>query len=185
LTASPCVTNNQRLGQMSVKRCVSNQLEKALRLLESPASYAGLAERPYANVLLRIWRYPSFHPYSSRAIIEASKQMFLRRVTWDQSHTLSIEPVTFGSEVPVEVFHLEPLLAQLKSIRLPPFITVPTLGIDGTPYGIEVGSFTLSARLSWWETPPREWSELHTWHAQAIAGFEALLPASTTSVVDR
>lgn len=161
---------------------MSDQFEKALRLLESPANYPGLARRPYASVSLRIWRFQSFQPYSSWAIIEASEQMFLRRVTWDQSR-LSIEPITFASEVPIEQPHLEPLLTQLQSIQIPPFISVPTAGIDGTTYGVELGSFRLSAHLSWWETPPAEWAALHSWHAQAVATFEPLLPASTPGLV--
>lgn len=157
---------------------MSDRFEKARRLLEAPGSYPGLAERPHAHVSLRIWRYPSFSPWSSWAIIEASKEMFVRRVTWDQS-LLSIEPVTYGSEAPIELSHLEPLLAELKNIELPPFMSVPTVGIDGTTYGIEIGVFRLSARLSWWETPPAEWAALHRWHAEAIARFDALLPEST------
>jgi hypothetical protein len=160
-----------------------HQYEKALRLLESPASYPGLAERARARVSLRIWRYPSFEPCSSWALVEASKSVFLRRVTWDQRHPLSTEPVTYGSEVPIKPHLYEPLLAQLRSIQLPPFIAVATLGIDGTSYGVEIGAFGLSARLSWWETPPREWAALHSWHADAVARFDALLPASTPSVV--
>ena len=159
---------------------MSNQFEKALRILESSASYPGLPQYRHSCVSLRIWEYPSFQPYSSWAIIEASKQMFLRRVTWH--HIPSIEPITFGSEVPIEPTQLEPLLAQLKSIQIPPFIRVPTVGIDGTTYGIEIRSFRVSARLSWWETPPAEWAALQSWHAQAVATFEALLPASTPSV---
>lgn len=161
---------------------MNNQFEKALRILESPASYPGLAKHSRAHVSLRVWQYPSFLPYSSWAIIEASKHLFLRRITWDQSQILSTGPVTFGSEVPIEPFHLEPLLAQLESIQIPPFISVATVGIDGTTYGIEVGSFRLSARVSWWETPPAEWAALHSWHAQAVAAFEAFLPASTPSL---
>ena len=58
---------------------------KALQVLESPESYPSLTERPFARTLLRIWRYPSFEPYSSWALIQASSQVFLRRVTWDKS----------------------------------------------------------------------------------------------------
>ncbi len=108
--------------------------------------------------------------------------MFLRRVTWDQRINPGVGPVTFGSEVPIELFQLEPLVAQLKSIQLPPFIPVATVGIDGTSYGLELGSFRLSARLSWWETPPPEWAALQSWHAEAVTSFEALLPASTPTI---
>lgn len=154
------------------------QYLKALKVLEAPESYPNLAVRPYARTLLRIWRYPSFQPYSSWALIEASSQVFLRRITWDQSHVLGT-PVTFASEAPIQAPAYEGLLLRLREIELPPFITVATSGIDGTTFGIEIGAFGLSARLSWWETPPPEWAALETWHAEAVEKFDELLPAST------
>ena len=155
---------------------------KALQVLESPESYPSLTERPFARTLLRIWRYPSFEPYSSWALIQASSQMFLRRVTWGKSDVLAITPVTFGSEAPIEAPAYEGLLLRLREIQLPPFITVSRLGLDGISYGIETSAFGLSARLSWWETPPPQWAALETWHAEAVEKFDGLLPASTPSI---
>lgn len=155
---------------------------KALRVLESPESYPGLTKRSFARTLLRLWRYPSFEPYSSWALIEASSQMFLRRVTWDKSK-ISVTPVTYGSEAPIEALAYEGLLSRLREIQLPPFIAVATLGIDGTSYGIEIGAFFgRSARLSWWETPPPEWAALGTWHSEAVEKFDGLLPARTPTI---
>lgn len=50
----------------AVNERVSKQFDKALRLLESPASYRGLAKHPHAHVSLRIWQYPSFQSKSCR-----------------------------------------------------------------------------------------------------------------------
>ena len=158
------------------------QYLKAMQLLESPESYPGLAVRPYARTLLRIWRYPSFHPYSSWALIQVESQVFLRRVTWDQSQVLASRPVTFGSEVLIEAREYQGLLSQLREIQLPPFITVAQHGIDGVSYGVEVAAFGLSARLSWWQTPPAEWAALESWHSEAIEKFDGLLPVSTPSI---
>jgi hypothetical protein len=152
---------------------------KAMQLLESPASYPGLAERPNARILVRLWRYPSFEPYSSWALIESKSQVFLRRVTWDKSQWLFTTPDTFGSEVLIEAPAYEGLLSRLREIQLPPFINLASLGIDGITYGIEINLFGLSTRLSWWNTPPPEWAALGTWHAEAIEKFDGLLPAST------
>jgi hypothetical protein len=159
------------------------QYLKAMQMLEAPERYPGLAERPYARTLLRLWRYPSFEPYSSWALIETKSQVFLRRVTWDQTHVLGM-PVTFGSEAPIEAQApaYEELLARLRDIQLPPFIKVATCGIDGTSYGVEIGAFGLSARLSWWETPPPEWAALVSWHAETVEKFDGLLPASTPDI---
>lgn len=157
------------------------QYLKALKVLEAPESYPNLAVRPYTHTLLRLWRYPSFEPYSSWALIEARSQVFLRRVTWDQSHVLGT-PVTFGSEVQIEAPAYEGLVSRLRDIQLPPFITVATGGIDGTSYGVEIGAFRYSARLSWWQTPPAEWAALESWHSDAIEKFDGLLPASTPGI---
>lgn len=158
------------------------QYLKAMQMLESPESYPGLTERPHARTLLRIWRYPSFEPYSSWALIEARSQVFLRRVTWDKSELLAITPDTFGCEAPVEAQAYEGLLARLREIQLPSFISEVRLGIDGVTYGVEVAAFGLSARFSWWNTPPPQWAALESWHSEAIETFDGLLPVSTPSI---
>ena len=152
---------------------------EAMALLESPAKYPGLPARDRSLVQLRVWRYPSFQPSSSWAVLRVAKSLFLRRITWDQRRPVIAEPITYGSEVPLDAAAFETLLHRLQAIELPPFLPVSTVGIDGTSYGVEVGSFGLSARLSWWESPPDAWSPLEEWHASAVAQFEGLLPAST------
>jgi hypothetical protein len=159
------------------------QYLKAIQMLESPQSYPGLAERPHARTLLRIWRYPSFYPYSSWALIETKSQVFLRRVTWDKSQTPAITPDTFGSEVAIEASAYEGLFSRLRDIQLRPFITVARLGLDGVTHGVEISVFGLFARLSWWNTPPPEWAALGTWHAEAIEKFDGLLPTSTPDIL--
>lgn len=161
---------------------ISTQYPKALALLEKPETYPGLAERSRSLVLLRIWRFPSFQPFSSWGVIQVKKDLFLRRITWNQRHSLGSEPVTYGSEVPLPQSEFNKILSDLRAIELAPFIAVATAGIDGTSYGIEVGGFGVSAKLNWWETPPVNWDPLHQWHANAIAHFEALLPASTLEI---
>jgi hypothetical protein len=57
---------------------------QAHALLDHPETYSGLAPHRDARRLLRLWRYPSFEPYCSWAVIEARSGLFLRRVVWDQ-----------------------------------------------------------------------------------------------------
>jgi hypothetical protein len=160
----------------------TTQYEEALALLERPDTYPGLAKRKHSLVLLRVWQYPSFHPCSSWAVIQDAKNFFLRRVTLEQRHPFTPERATYGAEVPLQSSVFNALATELRAIELAPFIAVSTLGIDGTSYGVEVGGFALSTRLSWWETPPQNWASLEQWHAHAVAQFEALLPASTPSI---
>ncbi|MFX9552262.1 hypothetical protein ABTO49_22040, partial [Acinetobacter baumannii] len=65
----------------------------------------------------------------------------------------------------------------LAAIRLAPFPTTRTLGLDGTDYGVEQGNGFRSAKLSWWDVHPEDWAPLHQWHDQTTARFDALLPA--------
>ncbi len=147
--------------------------------LEHPERYPGLAERKLPRVLLRIWCYPSFDPYRSWAAIQAREGLFLRRIVWDQGRTGRLKPTTYGSEVPLEHSVFDELVADLQAIELPPFLAVSTIGLDGTSYGVETGSYMLSARLAWWQTPPEAWEPLRNWHARASALFDSLLPTAT------
>ncbi|MCL2310261.1 MAG: hypothetical protein FWC42_08335 [Proteobacteria bacterium] len=131
---------------------------------------------------LRLWRYPSFQPSASWAVLQADNALFLRRITWDHRHPVIVEPITYGCEVPLASDVFETVLRSLQAIKLPPFVPVSTIGIDGTSYGLEINSFALSARYNWWESPPEAWTQLEEWHGSTTAQFEDLLPASTPSL---
>jgi hypothetical protein len=152
---------------------------KASELLEHPEAYPGLVERKFARVRLRLWRYPSFEPLRSWAVLQAKKALFLRRIVWDQGRTEGLKPTTYGSEVPLEKPVLDMLLAELQAVELPPFLPVSSIGLDGTTYGVEAGSYMLSARLTWWEAPPKAWEPLRDWHMRTAALFDSLLPLAT------
>ena len=153
-----------------------------LHLLEHPAEYPGLALLMPPRVLLRVWRYPSFEPWCSWAVLEADGSLFLRRIAWDHRRLVISDPITYGSEVLIERSTFDSLSSELHDIELMPFAPVSTLGIDGTTYGVEVGDFGVSARLSWWASPPADWVPVQEWHERAVALFESLLPAQTTSL---
>jgi hypothetical protein len=153
--------------------------EKALALLEHPESYPGLPGHAGSRLLLRVWRYPSFTPYFAWAVIASRDVLFLRRVVWDQAARILPTPRTFGCEIPLQKGTFEPIMARLRTIQIPPFLPVPTIGLDGTSYGVEYGDFILSCKLTWWETPPVEWTPLQQWHTATTQLFESLLPTST------
>ncbi len=157
------------------------QYERALALLEAPETYPLLADRKCTR-LLRVWVYPSFKPSASWSVIQEGNKFFIRRVVWDQVQTVDSEPVTYGAESPVEEEGFIALLSELRAMHVTPFALASTMGIDGTSYGIEVGGFRVSGRMSWWGKPPIEWVPLQEWHARAIELFESFLPASTSEV---
>jgi hypothetical protein len=164
-----------------------NHEKAAIHLLENPSDYPGLVTRDVMSVEIRIWVFHSFEPYRSWSVHRERKteKRFLRRVVWDQrQRVLTTEPRTFGAESPIETSVVLALKEELSSLRLPPFIPVNTTGLDGITYGVELGSFALSARLSWWCSPPDEWALLARWHAEAVKQFESLLPQTTPSIRD-
>jgi hypothetical protein len=154
---------------------------KGREFLEPPENYPGLVERARASVCLRVWLYPSFEPQRSWAVIRAKEGLFLRRIVWDQQRRGGglRPPDTYGSETPLANSVFDMLQAELQAIELPPFLPVPTIGVDGTSYGVETGSYMPSARLAWWHTLPEAWGPLRNWHARAAALFDSLLPPAT------
>lgn len=157
------------------------QYERAMALLEAPERYPALARRK-GTALLRVWVYPSFKPCAAWSIVQDGGSFFVRRVVWDQVRAVGLEPVTYGAESPVAEDSFRDLLAELRAMQLAPFAATSTVGIDGTSYGVEVGAFTPSGRLSWWGQPAAGWAPLQAWHTRAIERFESLLPASTPGV---
>jgi len=166
----------------------NDQHARAMVLLENPTKYPGLPAKKNALMRLRLWRYPSFQPSSSWAVLQVDEALFLRRITWDHRRPMTVpsnmataEPVTYGCEAPIASAVFETVLHSFQAMKLPPFVPVSTCGIDGTSYGFEMSSFALSARFSWWESLPAAWSQLEEWHSSTIAQFEDLLPANTPS----
>ena len=155
--------------------------EQAHALLDHPETYPGLVQHRDAHRLLRLWRYPSFEPCCSWAVIEARSGLLLRRVVWDQGRQ-DLEPVTYGSETVLRQEELVAVLAELAAIRLAPFPTMRILGLDGTGYGVEQDDGFGSARLEWWDLRhPEDWAPLHRWHELTAARFDALLPARSAA----
>jgi len=126
---------------------------------------------------LRVWRYPSFKPQCSWAIVEAKDELFLRRVVRDP-----FRGFTYGSETPFDKSVYDKLSAELENIQIAPFESAEGIGLDGTSHGIERVSFRVSLRISWWESPPSGWAALQGWHQKATQIFDSALPMSTVGI---
>jgi hypothetical protein len=155
--------------------------ENARRLLERPLDYPGLVQRRGANQEVRIWRAPSFDPESSWTIIADKSEWFVRRVVYvRRSAAGEIWHDTFASEARLAEPVALSVVRDLRAICIVPFVKLSGLGLDGTAYGIETGSFMAQVRLSWWGKAPEEWGALRSWYAATIGVLESQLPPSTT-----
>ena len=160
------------------------QEQLAIKLLKKPEDYPNLVQRQECDRQLLLYCFPALKVFSSWALFETKGQYWLRRVTWNstlQFPSRNAEPHTFGCEVCLDRNLAEELLLSLSSIPLNSFIQPPSLGIDGTVYGIEVGHCSCS--LQWWCSLPDHRSSLDLWYKKAIALFEQALPDRTLSEI--
>jgi hypothetical protein len=159
------------------------QSELAYKLLEKPFEYPGMVERSNITERIRLWVYPSFQPFVSFTIGSERNDYYLRRVVWNhQMMTMTDEPQTYCCEVPIKESVYTELNEGLSKLVLSPFISSSLVGIDGVRYGIEFGDYLQPVRLSWWSTPPKDWGELHKWHANYINKINGLLPQSSIEI---
>lgn len=157
---------------------LTDPLDRAYALLDRPEVHPGLVRRWPARQLLRLWRYPSFEPFRSWAVIEVKSGLFLRRVVWNRlDGSAEPQPVTYGFEAPLGQRDVAPVLDELAAVRLVPFPARGFLGLDGTRFGVEQSNGLRSARLDWWDVHPEDWKPLHQWHERMTARFDSLLPA--------
>jgi hypothetical protein len=147
------------------------------------------------NALLRIWRYPSFTPYTSwtvyRSIDRDKLDLFIRELIWDRPKDagrfsnplegIATEamfrpiPTITQRSVQTESIQAFECIESLQRILLPPFHLDGCLGVDGEGFGVETFNFANSSKLRWWSNPPQEWYEISKWHESASAIFIAEL----------
>lgn len=155
------------------------------RLLE-PEKHQGLVSRTEYQREFLLWRFPSFKPYSSWALYREAPRnraelFYVRRLQWDAAFELPTsrgEPDIFGAEARLEPKVAIDLLASMRAVRFEPLHNVGVTGIDGTTFGVAVGSFQTSTRLQWWSVIPPEWKPLQEWHDHAVSIFERAMPES-------
>lgn len=145
--------------------------------LASPLAYPALPRRPYGQVLLRVWFYPSFTPAACWALIRDGKQEVLRRIVVDVTPDPLWQPNSWGAEREVQPGEFADLLAQLHSLSVPPFQARDGFCLDGCEFGVAMSEVLTQSSLSWRNEPPETWLALAHWHASAIGHFNAGLPA--------
>jgi len=159
---------------------------KATERLSHPEAYPGLAPWKEHETQVRFIELPSFRPYSVWTLQVQGTAARVRRIEWDHVTDVRLwdafpdaEPTTYGADAQLPFEDARQVLDELASIRMPPFLPVHTLGIDGVTCAIEFGNHWRSATLSWWGNPPDEWHQMVHSYRSAIMLFERFLPAST------
>lgn len=157
------------------------QTEKeARRLLKNPLDHPGLVKRPRASLKVRLWRSPSFDPESSWTILADGDGWFVRRIVYAPRFEAGIRwRHTYGAEGRMQAKAATALLQDLYAIRLPPFVEIKTMGVDGVRHGVEAGAFLNHVSLSWWGEAPEGWGPLRDWCDVAVRELEANLPPCT------
>jgi hypothetical protein len=165
----------------------------AQRALEHP----DLLEPRASHQVLRLWRDPAFGNPTTWAVYELqagasssrsshlSPQLVLRAVTWDRRHDLErfadpLQGIREGFSAP-PTMHLrdgqiarkpvDSWLEEVRQMSIPVLGVVPSKGLDGEFWGIEVDQPFLLVRLQWWEEGPTEWAPF----TQAVVRLQQLL----------
>lgn len=163
-----------------------NALEQASQ--EPPAS--GL------SVSIQLLAYPSFGSYRSWTIFadRNRERIMARQITWDMLGDLERftnpleglkqgwqdEPAIAQIEQNVSAKELTPRLDALSRIKLP-LNHKPTIGIDGTTYGLQMPGYGSSIHLTWWVKGPDAWHELTTWAADTRAFLSRIFAGDSES----
>jgi hypothetical protein len=158
---------------------------RAKLLLDNPEKYPALEAWPVFELVFRIWRYPALTSCSSWLLRENKGIFHVRRLEWDRfkdSRWPRGEPTIYGSESPVPTEEARSIVQRLRAISLPPFVEPRSFGIDGVTFGVEMMSYSMNRRLSWWCDAPEGWEPLAEWLGDTVAAFDALLPESTAKM---
>jgi len=156
-----------------------SQEQVAVEVLNHPQTYPALEAWPERELIFRIWRHPALDAYTSWLLRETNKTFYVRRLEWDRRFDCRCpqqEPTIYGSESILPTERAILLLDKLRTISLTPFVSTPSIGIDGVIYGVETKGFYLKTKLSWWCSPPESWNELATWFNEAVELFNSILP---------
>jgi hypothetical protein len=146
----------------------------AEELFERPERFPGLPPLRAHERLLRVWVCPSFTPWTSWSVYRSGAARQVRRVMLVPGALEGVAP--WGADGFAPASEVDAVVAALEAMELAPFVSVATLGIDGTTYGVERGGHWLSARLAWWERPPTAWAPLAAWHERARAFLDQHVP---------
>jgi hypothetical protein len=151
----------------------------ALEALGHPEAYSGLPPWKHGAAVLRLFRFVALGDYTAWAVGNPeAKTLVVRRITWDRDPKLNIaSPALCGSHAEIPSSLLGPCLDTLRALLVPPFVATPAVGLDGTSYAVEVGSFSSCASLQWWEEGPPGWEALTEWFHSTVNLVERALPS--------
>jgi hypothetical protein len=147
--------------------------ERALVRLARPLEARVDLDR--AAVVVRIWQYPAFEPYSSwcliRGVAARAERWLVRRTTWERSadHERTRDPLKQAAfmvdpapapsiavqDAVVETDFATAFIERLGTLALPALVACQGLGIDGVENGIETEGGRV--RLQWWCEGPPAW----------------------------
>ena len=136
---------------------------------------------PHHSLLLRLWHYPSFAPWTSLLVYvpgiryEQSESPLVIAATWNRpfdaqrftdpmkglAHGLSTAPTITLKQASLSPSLLDVNLRRLEAIALP-LILDRSIGVDGAGFGIE----TASVRLRWHASQREPWLPLREWYEQ-------------------
>jgi hypothetical protein len=147
----------------------------ALARLSRPLEGSGPIGVDRASLVALLWRYPSFEPYQSWALVQGRDATgdgwLVRRTTWDRSAdqaratdplkqaALMVDPApTATIEVADARAHGDfaaKVLGRLGELTVPPRLASEVIGIDGVVNGLETQRGRV--RLEWWCDGPPGW----------------------------
>jgi hypothetical protein len=161
----------------------------ALDRMKNAEKYPGLVAWDSHTIHVRLLSLPSFHPYTTWLVRRHDEYCEVRRVIWDRLVDIREllpgdrdEPTMFGADAVIPKDEAKPLLDELSQMTVPPFMSVPVMGIDGTTYSISSGDYWTSATLTWWCDPPPPWRDVAAWFHRATEIFDRYLPARTADI---
>lgn len=172
------------------------QETSARNTLAQPESYAALRVINDAEIIFRIWRYPSLSVCSAWLLYKLKEDFFVRRLEWDWTkdnlYITDSEPTIYGSETNIPEDQAERVIEKLKSLKLQPFQISDLTYIDGTTYGIEarfenlrfLPSRNFPLKFSWHCKPPDGWESLESWLSETASIFDSILPVSTAKMIE-
>jgi hypothetical protein len=167
-----------------LKRFHSNPHEiAALEYLNHPSDFSGLRNMDVRDIEFQLVKIPSFEPYCTWTLFTPKDgNAVVRRIMWQRTapHELAIEgPTTFGADGFIDRATAAEIVTSLGSIAIPAFGFPPTLGIDGTTFGVRKTDNFHRAELFWWSRPPSGWERLASWLDETISVFDSALPKPT------
>ena len=160
-------------------------MAEAIDQLDDPSNFPGLKALDSDDVVLQLFRLPSFHPMISWTIFRTPKagSCVLRRVRWDYATDCKTPLIgrasIYGADTSLSAERLSQWLSPLDSMPFPAFKAPEAMVIlDGTGFGLRRKRYYQSSEL-WWSSPPTGWEELVRWSDAITNQLDEALPEAS------